>query len=165
MAYCEVEEVRAILIGERGQQQNVNANSLDDDQLMVAISDADTQIDAVLRNKYLIPFQILGVPTVEVPAIIHSLSMNIAVYNAYLIYRQDRAFDSQLSSPILRYSRAVDMLNKIDSGDVVLDIDTIGSADVGNTQTVFNQYDGPLFPSSNIFNAPEGYIPPDWVYR
>lgn len=165
MAYCTVEEVRTVLVGERGQPQNVNANSLDDDQIQVAISDADTQIDAVLRNKYLVPLRVLGVPPVDVPAVVHFLSVNIAVYNAYLIYRQDRAFDSTLSSTVLRYQRAVDLLNKIDSGDILLDIDTVGSSDPTDRQTVFNQYDGPLFPSSNIFNAPEGYIPADWLYR
>jgi phage gp36-like protein len=165
MAYCTIEEVRQVLVGARGQDENLNANSLDDDQIEFAIADADSDIDGVLRNKYVIPITILGATPAEVPTLIHSVSVNLSVYNAYLIYRQDREFQSPLAAVILRYRKAADILSKIDKGDITLEIDTLASVSGADTTSVFNQYDGPLFPSANIFNAPEGTIPPDWRHR
>lgn len=167
MAYCVVEDVRKILSGTRGADSdvnaNMNANSLDDDQIEYAISDADQQINSALRKKYFVPILVGGLAPGVVPAEIFTLSVNIASYNAYLIYRQDREFASPLASVILRYQRATVTLTGISDGTVELPIDEMIVKD--DLQTVFNAYDGPLFPSSNIFNAPEGYIPPDWVYR
>lgn len=164
MAYSTPEEIRSVLDGQRGSDQDINPNTLDDDQIGYAISNADSQIDAALRNKYHVPILIHGIAPVSVPAIIHSLSVDIAVYLAYLTYRQDREFMSTLAAPLLRYQRALLLLDGIRTGDTELEFDSWGLPG-DDAATVFNPYDGPLFPSANIFNAPEGYIPPDWVYR
>lgn len=165
MAYSTEEDIRRILVGARNVNENINPNSLDADQIEDAISSADTQIDAALRNKYAVPVKINGIIPAEVPSFLHSLSMDIASYLAFLTYRQDREFVSTLASPLLRYQRAMDLLQGIVNGTVELDLDISGTGLAGDAGSVFNMYDGPLFPSSNIFNAPEGYIPPDWVFR
>jgi phage gp36-like protein len=168
MAYSTVEEVRATLSGQRGKPEDIDANSLDDDQIEYAISGADAQINGALRGKYIIPLQSMGSPIVSGDAydLIHTISVDIAVYNCYLIYRVDREFASTLASVLLRYQRALTMLIELQAGDMELGVDELGYGSVdGGAPWVFNQYDGPMFPSTNIFNAPEGYIPPDYLYR
>jgi phage gp36-like protein len=169
MAYSSVEDVRVVLRGAsraQGQPQeaNLNANTLDDDQIEYAISSADMEIDAALRGKYILPIRVNRVVPVETPVELHDLSVDIASYLATLIYRADREFASSLASVLLRYNRAKEMLTGIAAGTVVLEIDQTDSSSTFDG-TVFNPYDGPLFPSANIFNAPEGYIPPDYLYR
>jgi phage gp36-like protein len=164
MAYSVADDIRKVLVGQRGTDEDLNPNTLDDDQIGYAISNADAQIDAALRNKYHVPILIGGVAPTTVPTLIHSLSVDIASYLSFLTYRQDREFMSTLAAPLLRYQRAMGLLTGIQTGDVELELDAWGlSSD--DASTVFNPYDGPLFPSANIFNAPEGIIPPDWVYR
>jgi hypothetical protein len=167
MAYSTVEEIRTVLSGQRGVPENINANTLDDDQIEYAISGADGQINAALRGKYIIPLQFQGIPIVAGDAydLVHSLSVDIAVYNCYLIYRVDKEFASSLAAVLLRYQRAAGLLAELQAGDSELAADELsyGQGDYGSS--VFNQYDGPMFPSTNIFNAPEGFIPPDYLYR
>jgi hypothetical protein len=84
-----------------------------------------------------------------------------------LIYRSGREFANALDATLLGYNRALAILTGIQDGTVMLPIDSLDSVGPASVfeQEVFNQYDGPLFPSHPIFNAPEGTIPPEWNYR
>jgi phage gp36-like protein len=169
MAYCNVEDVRRVLTGTRDVEEKLTANSLDNDQIEYAIAGADAQIDTELRKRYKVPPSQNGVLVtdfaVQVP-MLHHLSVEISKYLCMLIYRSGREFANALDATILGYNRATAVLTGIQDGSVQLPIDELGSSpDSDDVLTVFNQYDGPLFPSHNIFGAPEGTIPPDWTYR
>jgi phage gp36-like protein len=166
MAYSKVEDVRAVLTGARGDAESLTPNALDEDQIEFAISNADEQINAALRKRYVLPITVDGqaLSDTEVPALLHNLSVDIAVYLCTLTYRTGREFQSTLDSSIQRYNRALALLTGITTGTVEVPVDEISSG-TGGDGTVFNQYDGPLFPSAPIFNAPEGTIPPEFQWR
>ncbi|HST77298.1 MAG TPA: phage protein Gp36 family protein [Verrucomicrobiae bacterium] len=166
MAYSKVEDVRAVLTGARGDAESLTPNVLDDDQIEFAISNADEQINAALRKRYVLPIAVEGVALtdVSVPPLLHNLSVDIAVYLTTLTYRSGREFQSTLDSSIQRYQRALSLLTGIGNGTVEVPVDELGSSGMEDG-TVYNQYGGPLFPSAPIFNTSEGVIPPMWVWR
>lgn len=170
MAYCSVEDVRKVLTGARGQDEKLSANALDDDQIEYAISGAESQINTELLKRYVVPITQSGTPVaaqdmlVKVPLLFH-LSVEISKYICMLIYRSGREFANALDATILGYTRATAILTGIQNGTVMLPIDELDTSPTAAGQEVFNQYDGPLFPSSLIFGVPEGNIPGEWMFR
>jgi phage gp36-like protein len=147
MAYVGVEEVRAILIGRRSDaEHNQNAgNELDNDQIEYAISSAEEQVRLALRRRYALPFD-------PVPGAVKMLTLDIATYLCETIFRGSTALDS--SAPVaIRYDRARRMLDDLRFGRVDLDAVTVTDVAGGIDGSVFNDYEGPLFPASHIFPA------------
>lgn len=169
MAYCEVEDVRAVLSGPRGTDERLSPNSLDDDQIQYAIASATAQINSALQKRYVLPPTINGVVVadiiVNVP-LLYTLAVEISRYVAMVVYRSGGEFVNALDASVQGYTRALSLLSGLQDGTVELNIDELGSGtNADDAATVFNQYDGPLFPSHWIFDAPEGTIPGEWQYR
>lgn len=73
-----------------------------------AIAGADSEIDAYCSNKYSVPF-------VPVPAIINTISVNIAVYNLYSRREEEIPPTRQT-----RYENAINLLIKISEGTLTI---------------------------------------------
>lgn len=153
MAYSTVEEVRKVLIGRRAEDRAETANELDDDQIEYAIISADAEIDGAIRKRYKMP---LALP---LPALVHMISIDIAVYLSMLVFQNSLPVAAE-SPSALRYDRARKILNEIKFGRVMLDAtEKVLLDDV--MLTVFNPYDKPLFDTQHIFGTEyaEGTIP------
>jgi phage gp36-like protein len=157
MAYSTVDDVIKVLIGRRDETRNETPADLDVDQIKYAIADADSQINLALKRRYDVPF-LDG----SVPALIHSLSVNIASYISLLIYRGSNPVASDDPLFIL-YDRSRRMLDAIQTGRV----DVEGAVELTSLDdavaAVYNEYPEPLFPLYPTFE--EGYIPPDKLYK
>lgn len=112
MAYSEVGDIQDILVGQVGQpgEYDITPAMLSDAQIEYAISDADAQIDLVVRK--------LGYETPlpsPVPAIVHTLSCDIAAYLAWMTWKGEQSMDA--AHPIrLRYDRANSLLKQVQMG-------------------------------------------------
>jgi phage gp36-like protein len=155
MAYSTATEVRVVLAGFidplAGQDPDYTAAKLSDAQIEYEISNADEQINAVLRRRYSLPLPI------PVPAILKNLSIDIAVAQADMIYRGSREYASELSPARLRYERAKAILDSIATGDYPLYNVDEGPEEVGDTAIVINPYKGDVLLTKEVF--PRGYTP------
>ena len=145
MAYSTVEEVRQlVLIGRREESsRNETPNELDNDQIEYAISSADAQIEAALRKRYTMPL------TVPVPALVRNMSIEIASYLCHLIFLGSTPIADE-SPAARRYDRARRMLEDIKFGR--LEIDAVEKSEADDAlESIYNPYDGSLFPPSHIF--------------
>ena len=75
MAYCDEDDVIALLIGRREENRNETPAELDVDQIRDAIADAEAQVNLALKRRYVIPF-VDG----AVPDTVKRLTANIAAY-------------------------------------------------------------------------------------
>lgn len=154
MAYSTVEEVRSLLVGvdnSPATDYDLTANQLTDAQIELDIADADSEIDTALAERYTVPF-----PT-PIPALINSLSINIAAYLADLRFRGGKEYASELSPYYLRYQRARTMLDAFAQGQGTIPGGEL--PEIGDGSLVFNPYDGNLFRTKHIFTRwPEGVI-------
>lgn len=114
MPYSTVEDVRLIL---KGHYEQAGEYDIEDSQLsneadiLDAIADADSQLDAAIRRRgYSTP---LPDP---VPDIVKHLSKNIASYLVDLLVRGQQQFQGAEYPFRLRYERARETLRKIETG-------------------------------------------------
>ena len=157
MAYCDENDVIALLIGRREENRNETPAELDVDQIRDAIADAEAQVNLALKRRYVIPF-VDG----AVPDTVKRLTANIAAYLALLTFRGGSPVSSE-DPNALRYDRARRMLDSIQTGRTDLD-DAIENITLNDAvPAVYNEYQEPLFPLYPIFE--EGYIPPDKLYK
>lgn len=114
MGYATVEQVQLAVARNQALVRGGPAN-LDQDQLELALSQAQAEIDGRLRPRYVVPFT-------SVPALVNSLTIDIAAYLVSLTYHQNREFPD--TDPLVRrYKRACCLLDDISMGSVVLDTD------------------------------------------
>jgi phage gp36-like protein len=153
MAYSTVVQVRLVLQGyaEIPTVGDVTPANLTDAQIGYEISNADEQINAVLRRRYALP---LPVP---VPLILGNLSIDIAVALSDMIFRGSREYASVIHPARLRYERALLILDRIATGDYPLYNAGEGPAEVGDTSIVINPYSGDILLTTDVF--PRGYTP------
>lgn len=159
MAYSTVAQVKAILIAREGEF-NDTASLLNDAQIEFAITSADAEINAALRRKYKVPF---GLDGELVPDLVHTLSIDIACYQADLIFRSQTTAPED-SPSVRRYDRARRILNELKTGRI--DLDAIENIDLeAMSASVFMDYTNPLFPFAHIFKGgseySEGVFPDD----
>lgn len=154
MAYSTAAEVRIVLAGFidplSGQDPDYTAAKLSDAQIEYEISNADEQINSVLRRRYALPLS-------PVPAILKNLSVDIASALCDEIYRGSREYASDLSPARLRYERAKEILNSIATGDYPLFNVGEGPEEVGDSAIVINPYKGDVLLTKEVF--PRGYTP------
>lgn len=113
-AYATVEQIKLAVARNQHLIRGGPAN-LDDDQLELALAQAQAEIDGRLRSRYVVPFTV-------VPALVNSLTIDIGAYLVSLTYHQNREFPD--TDPIARrYKRACCLLDDIAMGTVVLDTD------------------------------------------
>jgi phage gp36-like protein len=153
MAYSKVEEVRTVLIGRREEDRNETPDELDDDQIEYAITSADAQINGVIRRRY-------ELPLVEpYPPLIHMLSVDIAAYLCHLVFLMTTPLNAEAPAA-RRYDRARRLLDDLRSRRIDIESTEIVNSGEG-LESIFNDYDMPLFPSQHIFGPdyPEGTFP------
>lgn len=150
MPYSTPAQVRTVLQGylesNQGDPDKTAAN-LSDAQIEYEISNADEQIDAVLRRRYALP---LPEPT---PAVLRNLSVDIAAAQADMLFRGSREYASALHPMRLRYERALLILDRIATGDYPLYNEGEGPDLVGDEAIVINPgfYDGGLITADQVF--------------
>lgn len=153
MAYSTAPEVRLVLQGHIQAipgETDVTPASLSDAQIEYEISNADEQINAVLRRQFALPL-----PT-PVPPVLRNLSIDIACAQLDMMFRGSREYASDLSPMRLRYARAKEILERIATGDYPLYNPGEGPDEVGGS-IVINPYEGDVLLTRDVF--PRGYIP------
>lgn len=111
--YVTADEVRVVVTRSAFRQANTTG-ALPDEAIEAAIEEAQAGVDAKLRTRYTLP---LAEP---VPALVKSVTRDIAAFLATLTYRQEK--DIPDGDPIIRrYERAKLQLCKIVEGIVDLD--------------------------------------------
>lgn len=117
MAYCTlqniidvVSEAVAIQLTDDDNQGLVQQEKIDK-----AIFFADQMIDSYLRGRYQVPFQ-------SVPGLITNLSTDLAIYFLY-----DRRLGVDMPASVeSKYKKAVDSLEKLQKGSMVLESENAG---------------------------------------
>jgi phage gp36-like protein len=158
MAYATVANVRDRLVRDNGDTEG-NAASLPDPKIQAAIDDAQAEIDSWLSGRYDPPFA-----DGEVPALVHTLTIDIAAYLSDLTYRQAADFSSELDPVYLRYQRALKQLEKLADGTISLpDAPEVTPDPVPNEEGfAVNKYSGDLFTPAD-FDMVETYDESKWV--
>lgn len=157
MPYSTADDVRLVVQGmidtSQGEDPDYTPAHLSDAQIEYEISNADLQIDAVLRRRYSLP---LPEP---VPPVIKNLSIDIAASLVDMQFRGSREYASVLHPARLRYERALLILDRIATGDYPLynDDDPLAPSAIGDEAAVFNPYKGDVLLTKEVF--PRGYIP------
>ena len=112
MAYSSVNDItlrfpEAVLA--QVSQDDAGDSDINKERALIAISDADAEIDFYLAGKYAVPFVI-------VPYIIKMLSIHLAVHNLY-----KAKYDDRMPEEIARYrTESIETLEKIKSGLMLL---------------------------------------------
>ena len=158
MGYSTVEQVRLLLVGVNNSpatDYDLTPTQLSDPQIEAEIANADSEIDSRLGARYQVPF------TGTVPALIQSLSIDIAAYLSDLRYRGAREYSNELHPFYLRYQRALGIIADIANGLTDLPGGELPPDDDGSggNSIAINMYDGTLFTTNHIFTRfPEGTI-------
>jgi hypothetical protein len=118
MAYTTPDLVRQTLTGE-DDEEGGTAATLSDDQINYEINGARADVDAALRETYLLPFD--SPDDSAVPLLIKQITTDIACYGADLNYRKGREYDNQNMPVPLRYQRATQLLENLRTGTITLD--------------------------------------------
>jgi phage gp36-like protein len=154
MAYSTPVQVRVVLQGFLDSNQgdpDITPSNLSDAQIEYEISNADEQINAVLRRRYETP---LPEP---VPLVIRNLSVDIAAALSDMTFRGSKEYASPLSPFRLRYERALLILDRIATGDYPIYNESESPMPIGGS-IVINPYgDGDVLLTREVF--PRGYDP------
>lgn len=110
--YATWEQVRDVLTRDKGIVGD-NAASIEQHVVEAQIRDAQSEIDARLAERYVVPFD-------PVPPLITSLTINLAAYLTHLTFRQNRDMISELNPVYLRYQRADTQLTQLQNGQMVI---------------------------------------------
>jgi phage gp36-like protein len=153
MAYSTVADVRLVLEGFNDPNESPDPDYtpalLSDAQIEYEISNADEEINAILRRRYAVPL-----PT-PVPEVLKNLSVDIAAALCDMTFRGSREYASVLAPARLRYERARLILDRISTGDYPLYNEGEGPEQVGDTSIVINPYPGDILLTREVF--PRGY--------
>lgn len=155
MAYSIVQDVRLVLRGfadpHLAEDPDYTPAMLDDAQIEWAISDADSQIDSILRSIYMVP---LPDP---LPDIIVTLSTNMAAVLSDIMWRGSREYANELAPPRIMWDRCTRILTNIGRGSVQLYNVGEGPEKVGNESVVINPYAGDVLLDRDVY--PHGNSP------
>lgn len=183
--YCTVQDVRNALtpkgLAADDTEQGKTAATMPDWQIIDAIVEAETIINAYVKRRYKIENEDVEEPKIKVdgtgpedPLVlitanvalqpIRSWTRTIAAYYATLTFRE--AKDLEERDPIiLRYNSVMQMLSGVRTGTFDLDLPPLDDADVDDGVEIFNIYDGDMFQLGDLGLAPSGsgnaqrYIP------
>ena len=153
MAYSTPTQVRVVLQGFLDSNQgdpDITPSNLSDAQIEYEISNADEQINSVLRRRYDTP---LPEP---IPLVIRNLSVDIAAALADMNFRGSKEYASPLAPFRLRYERALLILDRIATGDYPIFNESESPTPIGGS-IVINPYDGDVLLTKEVF--PRGYDP------
>lgn len=141
MAYCTAEQVRGVLARDVAQATGTAATLFDVDILEYHIGAAQAELDGRVAGRYVTPF-----PD-PVPALIQSLTVDVAAWLATLTYRQSKSMEPD--DPVrLRYQRALELMQGLSDGSIDLPPGHTpgdGGAETTGVATVRNPYIGRLF--------------------
>lgn len=165
MAYTTPDEVRGVL-SFGGPSDTKSPSGATDVQLIAAIEDARTEIDARLAVRYPTPFDDPDDPEMKpVPAVVKRINRDMAAYLATLTFLRGAPMVD--GHPIaLRNASAQSLLQGIAAGKITLDLPGADPEDqqaenVSGGATAVNRYQGDMFTPAGfgIFPAvgPEGY--------
>lgn len=113
MSYSTKEQVRLALARDLGNVAGTAA-SLEDVAVADAIAEADSRIDGRLGQLYLVPF------ADPAPALVQTISRDLAAFLCDLTFREVRDYNSQLNPVYIRYQEALALLKEIAEGKVSL---------------------------------------------
>jgi phage gp36-like protein len=139
--YATPDDVRAVVARSTSAGAGTSASALSDPVLIEALASAEAEVDARLASRYGVPFA-----DVAVPALVRSLTVDVAAYLATLTFREST--DLGQDDPIrLRFARAQDLLGQLAKGDLDLPGVTAddGSPAPAGRPRVLNTYEGRMF--------------------
>jgi phage gp36-like protein len=113
VSYTTKDKVRLALARDLGEVQGTAA-SLEDPQIDDAIAEAQSRVDGRLGALYLVPF------TDPAPALVQTITRDLAAFLADLTYREVRDYSSNLNPVYIRYQEALGLLKEIAEGKVSL---------------------------------------------
>jgi phage gp36-like protein len=127
-----------------------SASGLTDEQLLPAIEDARSEIDARLAVRYPTPFDDPRYPSeIPVPPVVARMNRDMAAYFATLTFLRGAPLEP--TAPVaLRYAAAQNLLQGIAKGTITLDLpggpdDEQPAENSAGGATVVNQYEGEMF--------------------
>jgi hypothetical protein len=113
--YCTPADVREAAGGT--DNGTGSCAQLADDQLQTAIGQASSKVSAYAGTTY----EADGSGPVTVPDLIFTVTVQLAVYYATMIYRKNMAFQSALDPVYLMYQDAMGTLQALSSGTISAD--------------------------------------------
>lgn len=141
--YCSAEDVRKALAPEGAEDQSTAAE-MSDDAIYREVTNAQQEIDARLRDRYMVPFA-----DGEVPGLVSTITADIAAYLSTLTQR--RAGEVVEDDTVrLRYARAKELLEKLGDGTLDLDVPPAEVQAGAGEPSLYNQYDGDLFDEEQL---------------
>lgn len=158
--YSSVTDVRnAVAPGPISRTDPATAGSLNETQIIDAITEADGIVDLHVGNRYVVTQDPVDTTVAIRP--FRYWSRNIAAYLATLSQRRSKPVDE--NDPVrLRYVETMGLLLQVRDG--TLDIPgatAVDTADAGDEVFVYNQYDGKLFGMADfgLRYSPNGETP------
>lgn len=140
MAYCTPQDVRAVLARDVAVATGTAAE-LSDTAILAQIDAAQAEVDTRIANRYTVPFP------APVPALLKSMTIDVAAYLATLLYRQSKDI-AQFDPIVLRYQRAKELLAQLADGTIDLPVTATpgdGGAQPSGAARTRNPYTGNLF--------------------
>lgn len=141
MAYVTPDEIRSI-VARDAEQYDSTAASLANEQLEEAIDSATNEVEARLAGQYIVPFS----PPPNTPPLIVEIVRDIAAWLADLTFRQDVDYTTGNEPMLLRYQRALDLLQRLETGALTLPgADTPDIPSSSGVGRPVNPYEGDMF--------------------
>lgn len=144
-AYCSIADVRNVLDPEGSEGDMASAAGMSNLQLLVAIEEAQAEVDARIGSLYS-----AVLPLNPVPLVIKNATRDIAAYKATLTYLKGQPLAN--TDPVwLRYQDARSLVTGVSTGAITIPNGTGGtvaedqSSGSELTNAVANPYDGQLF--------------------
>ena len=152
MAYTTPTDLRNALAPLDGQAGGATAAEMTDPELVDAIAEAQSRVDAKLAEHYTVPF-VDG----SVPAIVVQLTRDIAAYFVTLTHRRSQPLADD--HPVrLRYAEATAMLDALSGGDATIP----GLSESASSAVAVQNVNGdePFFTMSDFDLAAGPWAPP-----
>jgi phage gp36-like protein len=153
--YASVADLRSVMSGTDGGAGT--ASQLTDAQLELALYAASNRVSVYAGNVY-----DSSTAEAEPPAILHDLTLDLACFWAAKTYAKYKAIEP--TSPIyLAYVNAMQMLNAVRSGDILLDVSAAPGMGANEGGTVINRIPN-VFTGANSntrLDPRTGYLEPD----
>lgn len=135
--YATAADVRTVLARDTFDFEG-NAAGLLDSTIESQVVAAQNEIDARLAGRYQVPFT-------TAPAVVASITIDVAAYLCNLIYRESKDL-TQEDPMVLRYQRAIRLLDDLSTGKADLPGGDGSPGDLGaGVASVRNPYEGRLF--------------------
>jgi len=142
--YSSTDDVRyAVAPGSVGRDSPATAGSLNDEQIIDAINEADSIVNLHVAGRYVVEQDPANVAVATAP--FRYWSRNIAAWMATLSQRLSKPVD--VNDPVrLRYIETMALLVKVREGNLDIPGATpVSPSTTGDDVFVYNQYEGHLF--------------------